>query len=88
LPVLASAKEVQDKIDEGDPFFLLCDEKHPGEARQALADLPGLTPVLNITNPYRLQETFWLFRWPANAPPEKAGPGSPAEPSGSEIPPA
>jgi hypothetical protein len=88
LPVLASAKGIQDKIDEGKPFFLLCDEKHPGEARQALGNPPGLTPVLNIANPYRPEETFWLFRWPANASPEKAGPGSPAEPSGSGIPPA
>jgi hypothetical protein len=69
LPVLASAKEVRDKIDEGAPFFLLCDEKHPGEARQALGNPPGLTLVLNITNPYRPEETFWLFHWLADPKP-------------------
>jgi hypothetical protein len=68
LPVLASVKEVQDKIDEGNPFFLLCNEKHSGEVKQMLGNVRGLTPVLNITNPYRLHETFWLFRWPANTP--------------------
>jgi len=68
LPVLASVKEVQDKIDEGDPFFLLCDEKHSGEVKQMLGNVRGLAPVLHITNPYRLHETFWLFRWPANTP--------------------
>jgi len=66
LPVLASVKEVQDKIDEGNPFFLLCNEKHSGEVKQMLGNVRGLTPVLNITNPYRLHETFWLFRWPEN----------------------
>ncbi|HUU30628.1 MAG TPA: phospholipid carrier-dependent glycosyltransferase, partial [Phycisphaerae bacterium] len=88
LPVLASAKEVQDKIDEGHPFYLLCDEKHPGEVEQMLGNVRGLTPVLHITNPYRPQETFWLFRWPANASPEKGGPGNQTDPSGSGIPPA
>jgi len=85
LPVLASVKEVQDKIGEGDPFFLLCNEKHSGEVKQMLGNVRGLTPVLNITNPYRLHETFWLFCWPANTPPEKAGPGNPAEPQEPHI---
>jgi len=88
LPVLASAKEVQDKIDEGHPFYLLCDEKHRGEVEQMLGNVRGLTPVLHITNPYRPEETFWLFRWPANASPEKGGPGNQTDPSGSGIPPA
>ena len=66
LPVLASAKEVRDKIDEGDPFFLLCDEKHPGEVKQMLGNVHGLAPVLSVSDPYRLHETFWLFRWPEN----------------------
>jgi 4-amino-4-deoxy-L-arabinose transferase-like glycosyltransferase len=75
LPVLASAKEVRDKIDEGDPFFLLCDEKHPGEVQQMLGNVHGLAPVLSVSNPYRLHETFWLFRWPENTQTPASEPG-------------
>ena len=88
LPVLRSAEDVQKTADRRAPFFLLCDEKHRGEIEQALGKVLGLAPVLSISDPYRPEETFWLFHWPANAPTEKAGPGSPAEPSVSEIPPA
>jgi 4-amino-4-deoxy-L-arabinose transferase-like glycosyltransferase len=88
LPVLASAKEVQDKIDEGNPFFLLCDEKHPGEVKQMLGNVRGLAPVLSVPDPYRPEETHWLFRGAADASPEKAGPASPAELRGAGIPPA
>jgi len=72
LPVLASAKEVRDKIDEGTPFYLLCDEKHRGEIKQALGNVRGLAPVLSVSDPYRPEETHWLFRGSANVPPERA----------------
>jgi len=72
LPVLASAKEVRDKIDKGDPFFLLCNEKHPGEVKQMLGNVRGLAPVLSVPDPYRPEETHWLFRGAANVPPERA----------------
>jgi 4-amino-4-deoxy-L-arabinose transferase-like glycosyltransferase len=88
LPVLASTEEVQNKIREGHPFYLLCDEKHPGEVEQMLGNVRGLTPVLHVTNPFRPGETHRMFRGAANASPEKAGPGSPAEPRGAGIPPA
>ena len=88
LPVLRNAEDVQKTADRRAPFFLLCDEKHRGEIEQALGNVRGLAPVLSVSDPYRPEETHWLFHGAANAPPEKAGPGRLAEPQGAGIPPA
>jgi hypothetical protein len=88
LPVLQSAEDIQKTADQRAPFFLLCDEKHRGEIEQTLGNVRGLAPVLSISDPYRPEETHWLFRGTANASPEKTGPGIPAEPRGAGTPPA
>lgn len=69
MPVLRSTKDIRDRISQGEPFFLFCDEKEPGEIQPVLRDVPALTPVLRMTNPYRPGETFWLFHWPADPKP-------------------
>jgi len=69
LPVLRSTKDIRDRISRGEPFFLFCDEKEPGEIQPVLRDVPALMPVLRMTNPYRPGETFWLFHWPADPKP-------------------
>lgn len=69
LPVLRSTKDIRDRISPGEPFFLFCDEKEPGEIQPVLRDVPALTPVLRMTNPYRPGETFWLFHRPADPKP-------------------
>jgi 4-amino-4-deoxy-L-arabinose transferase-like glycosyltransferase len=85
LPVLRSTKDIRDRISQGEPFFLFCDEKKPGKIQPVLRDVPALTPVLRMTNPYRPGETFWLFHWPANSPsahpsePSQERSGSPAK---------
>ena len=70
LVPLATAHDVQGKMAEGRPFFIIVNDKH----LERLKDVLGLVPLVHVKDPYCVDEGYWLFRWP-----EKGAAGSACE---------
>jgi 4-amino-4-deoxy-L-arabinose transferase-like glycosyltransferase len=62
---LTKPEDVQAKVAEGRPFYLIAAEDHSKQ----LADIPGLRPVLHRTNIFWPDEGIWLFYFAGSPPP-------------------
>jgi 4-amino-4-deoxy-L-arabinose transferase-like glycosyltransferase len=67
---LSRPADVQAKVDEGRPFYLIAFENH----RKELSDIRGLEPVLHRPDRFWANEGSWLLYYGGDAPPQTPRP--------------